>query len=424
LCGLLEVKATFCSEAEMVAVPISYFGEADTVQVAGDFSDGGGAAWQPEHLVNRGAGDWALVLHLLPGSYHYKLIVDGEWRLVEGRETETDALGHVNSILVVGHQEEGVGGEEEEASVAEEESARGKLGKGDFEQTLEVSLNDTPVDYNILHSEANASFGICLDISNDLFDASVDLTVKEDEGTSVARKGEEVQKVQPVDVASVVQKKVGVLDTKEDQIKVKRVALVRKGSSEGGEGPSKAGGAETKILSTTQKVLTSAPAFPSKINSNPRDNQLIMRTKVAAPTVPVKAVSKLFERDLKKSAGKVSEATVQHEKSAKDGSGRKPNTGNKENVCQQLLNMSLKAKEVKGKENNGKKLGTYKGLVVRNRTINAESDDEHHEDEVQANVVVEKAFVVTRVTKKDNVAQSRRATKGVLTKTSRPWKRV
>jgi len=424
------VKATFCSEAEMVAVPISYFGEADTVQVAGDFSDGGGAAWQPEHLVNRGAGDWALELHLLPGSYHYKLIVDGEWRLVEGRETEMDALGHVNSILVVGHHEkEAVGAvleEEEEASVAEEESSRGKLGKGDFEQTLEVSLNDTPVDYNILHSEANASFGICLDISNDLFDASVDLTVKEDEGTSVSRKGEEVQKVQPVDVRSVVQKKVGVLDPKEDQIKVKRVALVRKGSSDGGEGPSKAGGAETKILSTTQKVLTSAPAFPSKqINSNPRDNQLIMKTKLAAPTVPVKAASKLFERDLKKSAGKVSEATVQHEKSAKDGSGRKPNTaGNKENVCQQLLNMSLKAKEVKGKENNGKKLGTYKGLVVRNRTINAESDDEYHEDEVQANVVVEKAFVVTRVTKKDNVAQSRRATKGVLTKTSRPWKRV
>jgi len=418
------VKATFCSEAEMVAVPISYFGEADTVQVAGDFSDGGGAAWQPEHLVNRGAGDWALVLHLLPGSYHYKLIVDGEWRLVEGRETETDALGHVNSILVVGHQEEGVGGEEEEASVAEEESARGKLGKGDFEQTLEVSLNDTPADYNILHSEANASFGICLDISNDLFDASVDLTVKEDEGTSVARKSEEMQKVQPVDVASVVQKKVGLLDTKQDQIKVRRVALVRKGSSDGGEGPSRAGEAETKILSTTQKVLTSSPAFPSKINSNRRDDQLIMKTKVAAPPLPVKVSSKLFERDLKKSAGKVPEAPVQHEKSAKDGSGRKPNTGNKENVCQQLLNMSLKAKEVKGKENNGKKLGTYKGLVVRNRTINAESDDEHHEDEVQANVVVEKAFVVTRVTKKDNVAQSRRATKGVLTKTSRPWKRV
>jgi len=88
--------------------------------------------------------------------------------------------------------------------------------------------------------------------------------------------------------------------------------------------------------------------------------------------------------------------------------------------------MSLKAKEGKGKENNGKqKLGTYKGLVVRNRTINAESDDEDLlKDKASEEVVVEKAFVVTRVTMKDNVAQSRRATKGVLTKTSRPWKRV
>ena len=57
----------------MVAVQISYFGEADTVQVgwktpssketsdkaqvAGDFSDGGGASWQPEDLANKGAGE-------------------------------------------------------------------------------------------------------------------------------------------------------------------------------------------------------------------------------------------------------------------------------------------------------------------------------------------------------------------------------
>merc|ERR1711934_1048235 len=145
------------------------------------------------------------------------------------------------------------------------------------------------------------------------------------------------------------------------------------------------------------------------------------KTKSAAPSVPVKATSKLLERDLKKSGSKVAEEA----QASKGGSGKKPKTGNKENVCQQLLNMSLKAKEGKGKEGNGKeKLGTYKGLVVRNRTINAESDDDRQEDEVSAaEVVVEKAFVVTRVTMTDNVAPSRRATKGVLTKTSRPWKR-
>ena len=218
------------------------------------------------------------------------------------------------------------------------------------------------------------------------------------------RKGEEMQKVQ-----SDAQKKVGVPDTKEDQIKVKRVALARKGSSDREQGEPEAV-AHNKILSATQKVLAASPAFP----------------------VPVKVVPKLLERDLKKSAGKVSEAPAEPEKPAKDRSGKKTNTSNKENVCQQLLNMSLKAKKSQGKEHSGKKLGTYKGLVVRNRTINAESeaesdaehDAEHEEDEVQVKVVVEKAFVVTRVTKKDNVAQSQRATKGVLTKTSRPWKRV
>ena len=178
--------------------------------------------------------------------------------------------------------------------------------------------------------------------------------------------------------------------------------------------------AHTTILSTTQKVLTSSPVFPAK------DRRVNNQLKTKIP-VPAKAASKFLERDLKKSASKVAEeAPAEPERpAAKSGSGKKPNTGNKENVCQQLLNMSLQAKEGKGKESNVKeKLGTYKGLVVRNRTINAESDDDHQADEGSAEVVVEKAFVVTRVTMTDNVAPSRRATKGVLTKTSRPWKRV
>ena len=269
----------------------------------------------------------------------------------------------------------------------------------------------------------NASFGICLDISNDLFDASVDLTVKEDEKTSVVREAsEEMPKVQPVDAAVVAPEKMTAAPgAKEDDIKVKRVALAGKGSSDGGQGIPKPR-AHTKILSTTQKVLTSSPVFPAK---DRRVNNPQLKTKIP---VPAKAASKFLERDLKKSASKVAEAAPAEPErpAAKSGSGKKPNTGNKENVCQQLLNMSLQAKEGKGKESNGKeKLGTYKGLVVRNRTINAESDDDRQEDEVSAaEVVVEKAFVVTRVTMTDNVAPSRRATKGVLTKTSRPWKRV
>ena len=79
---------------------------------------------------------------------------------MEECEVGTDALGHVNSVLVVGQQqmlEDGEVGEvlEEEVSVAGEEVGV-KVRKGDFEQTLEVSLNDTPgADFNILHSQAS-----------------------------------------------------------------------------------------------------------------------------------------------------------------------------------------------------------------------------------------------------------------------------
>ena len=88
-----------------------------------------------------------------------KSVLTGEWRLVEGQEAEADALGHINSILVVGEQEmveKGTGVGTLEGSTVEEEADGGKLKKGDFEQTLEVSLNDTPADayhFNILHSE-------------------------------------------------------------------------------------------------------------------------------------------------------------------------------------------------------------------------------------------------------------------------------
>ena len=50
-------------------------------------------------------------------------------------------------------------GEKEEASFAEE--AVEEVKKGDFEQTLEVSLNDTPADVNILHSQASILCSFC-----------------------------------------------------------------------------------------------------------------------------------------------------------------------------------------------------------------------------------------------------------------------
>ena len=47
-----------------------------------------------------------------------------------------------------------------EGSTVEEEADELRLRKGDFEQTLEVSLNDTPADahhFNILHSEVSVA---------------------------------------------------------------------------------------------------------------------------------------------------------------------------------------------------------------------------------------------------------------------------
>ena len=82
---------------------------------------------------------------------------------MEGQEAEADALGHVNSILVVGEQEMdelGAGAGTLEGSTVEEEADELRLRKGDFEQTLEVSLNDTPADahhFNILHSEVSVA---------------------------------------------------------------------------------------------------------------------------------------------------------------------------------------------------------------------------------------------------------------------------
>ena len=91
-------------------------------------------------------------------------VTTGEWRLVEGQDVEEDALGHVNSVLVVGEQEKVAEGALEEEEEGESSLPGGdpgkKLGKGDFEQTLEVSLNDTPADanhFNILHSEVNVN---------------------------------------------------------------------------------------------------------------------------------------------------------------------------------------------------------------------------------------------------------------------------
>lgn len=49
-----------------------------------------------------GAGaSFIAVLYLLPGSYQYKYLVDGNWQCNPSMETQTDALSNVNNILHV-----------------------------------------------------------------------------------------------------------------------------------------------------------------------------------------------------------------------------------------------------------------------------------------------------------------------------------
>ena len=90
----------------------------------------------------------------------------GEWRLVEGQETVADESGHLNSVLVIPEQEDRKtedGGHSDDLLVddklgAEKECTWKQSGEGVLEQTLEISLNDTPADsqlFDVLHSEVS-----------------------------------------------------------------------------------------------------------------------------------------------------------------------------------------------------------------------------------------------------------------------------
>ena len=90
----------------------------------------------------------------------------GEWRLVEGQETVADESGHLNSVLVIPEQEDRKtddGGHSDDLLVddklgAKKECTWKQSGEGVLEQTLEISLNDTPADsqlFDVLHSEVS-----------------------------------------------------------------------------------------------------------------------------------------------------------------------------------------------------------------------------------------------------------------------------
>lgn len=90
----------------MAPVRVAFRGDASSVQVAGDFSAGGGPCWEPRALSRPGGRgeEWEVELELAPGCYPYRLLVDGQWTLAPGADTEPGRDGP-DSLLIVEEQE-------------------------------------------------------------------------------------------------------------------------------------------------------------------------------------------------------------------------------------------------------------------------------------------------------------------------------
>ncbi len=72
---------------------------AGAISVAGTFND-----WRPgaTPMISLGDGRWIKALALPPGTYEYRLVVDGEWMPdPRGRETTPNPFGGLNSVIRV-----------------------------------------------------------------------------------------------------------------------------------------------------------------------------------------------------------------------------------------------------------------------------------------------------------------------------------
>jgi 1,4-alpha-glucan branching enzyme len=76
------------------------FPDADVVQLAGDFNN-----WQPERTPMKRSqkdGLWKVKLPLHPGTYRYRLVVDGRWLHDPcNKATENNPYGELNSVVKV-----------------------------------------------------------------------------------------------------------------------------------------------------------------------------------------------------------------------------------------------------------------------------------------------------------------------------------
>ncbi len=86
--------------AKKGAVFTFYAADAKKVEIAGDFNN-----WVSStegQMENIEKGVWARVLHLEPGKYRYKFVVDGKWIIdPKNPKIERDLSGNVNSLLEI-----------------------------------------------------------------------------------------------------------------------------------------------------------------------------------------------------------------------------------------------------------------------------------------------------------------------------------
>ena len=70
---------------------------AKKVQLVGNFSK-----WQPLDMKKQKDGKYVIVMDLRPGTYEYKFIVDGQWRVdPDNGAWALNPYGTLNSVVIV-----------------------------------------------------------------------------------------------------------------------------------------------------------------------------------------------------------------------------------------------------------------------------------------------------------------------------------
>jgi len=93
-----EAPSKSATAASLTAFACDVKPDAKRVYLVGDFNN-----WDPEadRMVKR-KGAFYKLLHLTPGEYQYKFLVDGEWHADPSAETQVlNDFGTLNSVIRV-----------------------------------------------------------------------------------------------------------------------------------------------------------------------------------------------------------------------------------------------------------------------------------------------------------------------------------